>query len=316
MQAGHTSQFGAPYDVTTRIISAVVCVALLAVAAGIPNVYIAVLSLLIMLGAYAYSVRGYAVTEGSIVVRRLAGSVRLPLTQVREARRAGPEDFQGCIRLWGSGGLFGYYGVFRTSKLGRCTWYLTDRKRAVVVRTDAKTALYSPDDVDGFLAAIGVVSPGQVGSYSATAAVPGIVNVRIVAGAIAFLLGLAAVAFAVAGARYAPGPPEYTLTAGSLAIHDKFYPVTLGASSVDVSAIRVVDLTQETGWRPSKKTGGFSNTHYRSGWFRASNGQTMRLYWAGATRVVLLPPKGEDAPVLMEVSEPDGFVRQVREEWR
>ena len=78
----------------------------------------------------------------------------MPLDSIREARPAIKDDFQGCVRLFGSGGFFGYYGVFMTSKLGRTTWYVTNRKNAVVVITGAKTLVFSPGDVDRFLAAV------------------------------------------------------------------------------------------------------------------------------------------------------------------
>ena len=42
----------------------------------------------------------------------------VPLLDIREVRPATKDDFGGCIRLFGNGGLFGYYGLFRTSKLG------------------------------------------------------------------------------------------------------------------------------------------------------------------------------------------------------
>jgi hypothetical protein len=119
----------------------------------------------------------------------------------------------------------------------------------------------------------------------------------------------------VVSARYSPGPPDYVLSPAALAIHDRFYPFTVGANSVDAGAVRVVDLARESGWRPAKRTRGFSNSHYRSGVFRVENGQNVRLYWANGTRVVLLPPKGEGLPILMEVAEPDAFVQQVRREW-
>ena len=48
---------------------------------------------------YAYSPRKYAISEQSIVVKRLIGDVRIPLDNVREVRAATPDDFQGCVRL-------------------------------------------------------------------------------------------------------------------------------------------------------------------------------------------------------------------------
>ena len=107
----------------------------------------------IILG-YAFSPQRYEVVGREIVVNRLIGDVRVPLDALREVRRAGPEDLRGAIRLWGSGGLFGYYGLFRTSKLGKCRWFVTNRRNLVVVVTDSKTTLYSPDAVDEFIAAV------------------------------------------------------------------------------------------------------------------------------------------------------------------
>jgi hypothetical protein len=114
---------------------------------------------------------------------------------------------------------------------------------------------------------------------------------------------------------YSPGVPGYTLTPDRLTIHDRFYPVTLSASSVDVDQIRVVDLTREAQWQPIARTNGFAVPHYRSGWFRVANGQKVRLYRADGQRVVLLPPIGDSAPVLYQAADPEGFVRQIRAVW-
>ena len=307
-------EFQAPYDNTTKGISAVVSVMMLGAAAVLHNVYLAAPLVLVIVVAYAYSVRSYEITEGSIVVRRaLAGSVRMPLSDVREARRGGAEDFQGCIRLWGSGGLFGYYGLFRTARLGRCTWYVTDRSRAVVIRTDAKTWVLSPGDVDGFLSATGVKSTGEPGGAGAVAVGSSAFN--LVIGGVALAIGIAAVGFAAWAGQYSPGPPSYTVTPAGLEIHDRFYPVTVGAASVDLSGVRVVDLAEDTGWRPAARTRGFSNSHYRSGFFHAKNGRSERVYWANGTRAVLLPGKGGGENVLIEVADPEGFVRDVRGAW-
>jgi hypothetical protein len=42
------------------------------------------------------------------------------------------------------------------------------------------------------------------------------------------------------------------------------------------------------------------------------NGQKVRLYVAGAKRVVLLPGKGNGTPVLLEAAEPEQFIEAVR----
>jgi hypothetical protein len=60
--------------------------------------------------------------------------------------------------VFGNGCIFGYYGLFRTSRLGDCSWYVTDRSKAVVAVTDAKTAVFTPADTDGFLKAVGALA--------------------------------------------------------------------------------------------------------------------------------------------------------------
>ena len=131
-------------------------------------------------------------------------------------RRATPDDFRGCIRLGGSGGLFGYYGLFSTAKLGRSTWYVTNRSNSMVVITAAKTVLLSPDDPEGFLDTIRTYAPVSASSppFSPDLSSPRARSFgplgRAMAIALAFIgMGLGIVAF-----TYSPGVPNYTLTSG------------------------------------------------------------------------------------------------------
>ncbi len=306
--------FAASYDRTTKIISAVVCLGLLAIVFSVHNLILAVLALLILAVSIAWSPRGYRIEGRMLLVDRLAGTVRIALDGIREARRTTSEDLRGCIRLAGSGGLFGYYGLFSTSKLGKSTWYVTNRSNSVVLISDRKTLLFSPDDPENFLAAIQAAAPvaPATGPSSAT-------RERSWIGKLVAPLGvalvLAAVGLGVAANLYSPGPPSYTLTAGSLTIHDRFYPVTLQSSDVDLGGIRIVDLSQNSGWRPVQRTNGFANSHYQSGWFRTVSGEKVRLYRAGNPVVVLLPPAGAGAPVLYQAEDPEDFVHQLRAAW-
>jgi hypothetical protein len=240
-------------------------------------------------------------------VRRLAGQARIALDDVREVRRSTPDDSRGCIRLWGSGGFFGYYGLFRSAKLGKFTGYVTNRNNSVVVITGSSTALFSPDDVDGFLAAIRDAPP--VPASDAPRRSRGLGTI------IGIALVVAAMGLAVAANLYSPGPPSYTLTPTELTIHDRFYPVTMLADDVDTGQIRIVDLTQDPEWRPTARTNGFANRHYQSGWFRVANGQKVRLYRADGRRLVLLPPKSDGVPVLYQAEDPNGFAGAVRAAW-
>ncbi len=307
--------FPASYDVTAKIVTALVLAAALGAAVVSHSLIIGFLLFLSICLAYAYSPRGYLCEGRSIVIKRLAGDVTIPLDSLRETRAAVKDDFRGCVRLWGVGGLFGYYGLFRTYKLGQCSWYMTNRKKAIVVVTDAKTILVSPDDAEMFLSTVGVFAPAA-GSAPGQSDAPLSVSPRPTVGIIVgSVLGAAALLFALFAVLYSPGPPNYVLERKSLAIRDLFYPFTVGAEDVDVERIRVVDFSAHSDWRPVSRTNGFSNSHYHSGWFRVANGQKVRMYRASGTRLVLLPPRGNNAAVLIEVDAPDEFVHQIRRLW-
>jgi hypothetical protein len=313
MPSSASASFSVSYDRTSQVISSLVSLAVLVSVVAAHNFAVGCLASLALALAYAYSPLGYIVSQQSIIVRRLVGNATIPLEGVQEVRVTTSDDMRGCIRLWGSGGLFGYYGWFRTSKLGRSIWYVTNRKKMIVVRTGAKTALFSPDEVDGFLASLRAAAPIREipsGESFGAAKNRGLAGVWIAAAAAS-----AGFMVAVFVMTYAPGPPSYTLTAESLTIHDRFYPVTLNPDAVDVGGIRVVDIGQESDWRPALRTNGFANRHYRSGWFRLAGGKTARMYQADGSRLVLLPPKGAGVPVLLEVQDPEKFVRVVQQEW-
>ena len=308
-------RFSCSYDSMAKTISVVVTVTLALVAILTRNPFVAGLGTALVLLTFAWSPRGYTVDGQTLLVHRLSGSVRIPLQEIRELRAGAADDFQGAVRLFGNGGLFGYYGLFQTATLGKSTWYVTNRDRAVVIVTSTKTFVVSPDDVEGFLATVrSVVRVPVAASGSAVQTVPVRRNFTGVLAAVA--IALVVLAIAAFATLYSPGPPGYTLTPQALTIHDRFYPVTLHAGEVDVAGVRVVNLDTDTEWRLTARTNGFANAHYHSGQFRAANGQSVRLYWADGRRLVLLPPKGSGTPVLLQTADPDSFIAEVKRQWR
>lgn len=307
--------FSASYDSTTKIISTVVCCILVGVAILTHGVIVAGLAAALIIMCYAYSPRAYTVQDGAILVNRLIGSVRIPLDGIREIREARADDLEGCIRLFGNGGLFGYYGLFRTSKLGNSWWYVTNSENDVVVLTNSKTFVLSPDDADRFVA---TVRPALTPRTLPTAPpqISASTNFkRLIPKVIVSVVMIAGLSFGLFCVLYSPGPPTYTLTPLSLKIHDRFYPIAVNAADVDIEHIRVVDLGVDTNWQPTERANGFANSHYRSGLFRLANRQKVHLYRADSKRLVLLPPKGNGTPVLLETNEPEKLVQRLRQEW-
>jgi hypothetical protein len=146
--------FASSYDLPSKIISAS-AIAVFAIAFIVTrNALVGVFELCVIVLAYLYSPQSYAVSGPTILIKRLIGTVRVPLEGIRDLRAGTPEDFRKCIRLWASGGLFGYYGSFKTARLGKCRWYVTNRSQSVIIVTNERTVVLSPNDVPGFLASV------------------------------------------------------------------------------------------------------------------------------------------------------------------
>ena len=223
------------------------------------------------------------------------------------------------MKLWGNGGLFGYYGLFRTTKLGKSSWYMTNRKKAVVLVTESKTTLFSPDRVEDFIASIRSVAPVQ--EPSGTGVLSGTVatsksgrNIGAIVG-----VGIGAVSAAVGALAflYSPGPPRLTLTHDALAIHDRFYPVTVMANAVAIDRIRAVDISQDPDWlagKPNQRLFEFSlSLRVVPGRQRPRRSGCIGLM--GQTIGVSSLPKDDGVAVLIEVNDPEQFVETLRREW-
>lgn len=115
---------------------------------------------------------------------------------------------------------------------------------------------------------------------------------------------------------YSPGFPKYTITSEGLTIHDMLYPVTLKSADIDSAQIGIVDIEVDPHWHPTIRTNGFGGLRYSAGWFRVAGGENVRMYRTTSNRLVLLPPKGQMAPVMLEVKQPEAFIQELRQAWR
>jgi len=94
--------------------------------------------------------RAYVIEDGGLTVRRALGAVRVEGPLRVEAVE--PRQLLGA-RLLGSGGLFGYQGMYRPEG-ARYASALTARDRAVLVLGREGGALVSPEDREALLALV------------------------------------------------------------------------------------------------------------------------------------------------------------------
>jgi len=125
---------------------------------------VGLLCLGILLGAWAFAPSGYAVSAVSVIIRRPVGGVEIPLASIREVQPFEGSLRQGAVRTFGTGGLFGVYGRYYNEQLGHYHMYGTRTDRAVVITTEDRTVVVTPDDIEGFVRDIS----GRLGSAGAS----------------------------------------------------------------------------------------------------------------------------------------------------
>ena len=151
-----TLRFDAPWSSPLTLLTALV-LGILAIAVWSGSTIAALLvGGSVVLAAY-YSVRGYTVEPGVLVIHRLGWTTRLDLATL-ESAEVDPDAMRWSIRTWGMGGPFAFVGHYRSRPLGAYTAYATDRDLAVVLRWPDRTVVVTPDDPEAFAVAVEAAS--------------------------------------------------------------------------------------------------------------------------------------------------------------
>lgn len=103
---------------------------------------IIILSATVIIGLGYMPIRLKA-NEEKITVSRLFGSLEIPMDRIIESRMILKSEMDDAIRTFGSGGLFGYLGLFRSTGLGNFTMYATDLNHLLLIRTSNKKYVFS-----------------------------------------------------------------------------------------------------------------------------------------------------------------------------
>ena len=103
----------------------------------------------IIIGTYLYSPKGYAIHDNSLIIKRPIGELTINMSDIVEVRKIEKGEMSGTIRTFGVGGLFGYYGKLRNSTFGNMTYYVSQRKNMILLKTVTdKKIVISPDSID------------------------------------------------------------------------------------------------------------------------------------------------------------------------
>lgn len=97
--------------------------------------------------AFLYAPQKYIVQNGALFIVRPINKIEIPLSDIKEARLISRAELGTLFRIWGSGGFFGYFGVFRSTRIGKIRLYTTRRDNRILINTtDDERILLSPDD--------------------------------------------------------------------------------------------------------------------------------------------------------------------------
>ncbi|MGJ7030306.1 PH domain-containing protein [Niabella hirudinis] len=155
--------FSASYDRTTKTITILVAVLMLAVltsmwfslkGAGtwLPLLFMAVVSFLSLVMPYGFSVKKYQLSNEALIICRPFGNKRIRLTTLGSVNNIDPKLLRWSWRIFGSGGMFGYYGNFSNRQLGTMKWFMTRKDKVVLIETENhKKIVLSPDDPEAFV---------------------------------------------------------------------------------------------------------------------------------------------------------------------
>ena len=156
-------KFKASLDTTTIIISIMAIVFVPVLVAWViwfvpdPSGY-AVLSMAIgiavIAGSFFLYPTGYVVTQNGVVVNGILFSQTIPKQDIIAIELLRNEDMSSSIRAFGSGGFFGYYGLFYNAKYKWMIWFATQRKNYVMVHTAKRKFVFTPDKPEEFIDAI------------------------------------------------------------------------------------------------------------------------------------------------------------------
>ena len=100
---------------------------------------------LIYFGTFSFKPISYKLTDDKLIIHR-------PLFDIKNVEQLDKEKLSWALRIFGVGGLFGYWGKFINTKLGSMTWYATRRNNAVLVTTIYnKKIVLTPNEPEKFI---------------------------------------------------------------------------------------------------------------------------------------------------------------------
>ncbi|MFZ4543556.1 MAG: PH domain-containing protein [Saprospiraceae bacterium] len=117
-----------------------------------------VFCLLILVIVYGFSIKSYTLTADQLIIRRPFKDAVYQRNELADCEMIDQSASGFALRLFGSGGFFGYFGIFTNKQLGRYTLYGTQLKNYVgITLKNGKKIVITPDLPEEFVAQLKLV---------------------------------------------------------------------------------------------------------------------------------------------------------------
>jgi hypothetical protein len=161
--------YEAPWSTSLIVMSVLTTVVCLGASAGAwwetqvrhhpaPLDWVALLPLVILFGCALCTIRGYSMSSDSILVHRLMWSTALPRAGLQSAQ-VEPDIMRRSLRTFGNGGAFSFTGFYYNKRLGSYRAFVTDPRRAVVLRYANRRVVLSPATPEDFVQDLALAKP-------------------------------------------------------------------------------------------------------------------------------------------------------------
>ena len=115
-------------------------------------IFTTIILLLIYFGTFSFRPISYKLTDDKLIIHRPLSDIKIIRAEIQNVEQLDKEKLSWSFRVFGVGGLFGYWGKFSNTKLGSMTWYATRRNNAVLVTTIYnKKIILTPNEPEKFV---------------------------------------------------------------------------------------------------------------------------------------------------------------------
>jgi len=129
---------------------------------GIDRIWVIITGLVLVV-PYLMHVSNYELNSEGIKINTPMRSKRILFEHIESVTVCSYDQLGITIRLFGSGGVWGYFGVFYSREFGRISFNATSLTRTLIlIKGKRKKIIISPDDTESFIKGMQDLSPALV----------------------------------------------------------------------------------------------------------------------------------------------------------